>query len=369
MTVMAGAIITPALTEIAGQFPTAPDVLIKLIITMPALIIGVFGMLIGRLADQIGRKNLLVISLIIYGIGGFSGYFISDIYILLSSRAVLGLGVAGILSLATTLIGDYFSGQERHQFMGTQAAFMAVGGVVFLLMGGFLADLNWRYPFALYLSAFVLLPLVIAVLYEPDRASGYADQRESNGIDYRSIGLIYGLGFLGMLFFYIIPTQLPFLLQERLPVSNTQIGLAISTTTFTGAIASFSYGKIKRRLSYVHIYGALFSVMGIGYWVVAYASSYAGMLAGLATVGLGAGLLLPNCNLWLMELAPAAQRGRVIGGITAMYFWGQFSSPIIVAFAWSPVVLSRVFFDAAYLMWALVLGLFAFRLAVRKSCT
>jgi hypothetical protein len=48
---------------------------------------------------------------------------------------------------ATALIADYYVGAARGQFLGLQAAFMALGGVVFLTFGGFLADVNWRLPF------------------------------------------------------------------------------------------------------------------------------------------------------------------------------------------------------------------------------
>ncbi|MEM6611059.1 MAG: hypothetical protein AAF652_02180 [Cyanobacteria bacterium P01_C01_bin.72] len=54
------------------------------------------------------------------------------------SRALLGLSVAGIMTGVTTIIADYYVGQKRANFMGLQAAFMGLGGVVFLSVGGLL---------------------------------------------------------------------------------------------------------------------------------------------------------------------------------------------------------------------------------------
>ena len=332
MTVMAGAILAPALTEMAGFFSTSSDIVIKLIITMPALMIAIFGTVIGSLSDRWGRKNILIMSLVLYGAGGFSGYFFESIEWLLISRAVLGIGVAGIMGIATTLIGDYFDGPERSSFVGAQSAFMSVGGVVFLLAGGFLADINWRFPFIIYLSAFLLLPFVIAVLYEParERSPGTANSPLPviEGQTLRITALVYILGFLGMVFFYMIPTQIPFLLKERMDVSQTLHGLAIAVTTMTSALAALRYGVVKRQLHFSTIFVVSFVLMAAGYFCVALFQRCAGILTGLAIAGLGLGLLLPNSNLWLMNTADPNHRGKIIGGLSSAFFLGQFVSPL-----------------------------------------
>lgn len=354
MTVMAGAIIAPALTEIAKHFPESSDMIIKLIITMPALVIALFGTIMGTLSDKWGRKNLLVYSLIIYAIGGFSGYFINEIKLLLLSRAILGVGVAGIMSIATTLIGDYFVGEERNSFVGSQAAFMSLGGVVFLTLGGFLADLNWRFPFALYLAAFIILPFAMAILYEPTK-----ENKEQN-VTYKKVQnlntnnkiivLVYAIGFLGMVFFYMIPTQIPFLLDERLDISNTFYGLAIALTTLTGAVTSIKYGAIKKRFSFPKIFVFAFFLMASGYFFIAFNITYNGILLGLAIAGLGIGLLMPNCNLWLMEVVSVNNRGKIIGGISSTMFFGQFVSPLLIGILIVKFNLTMAFYISAGLM-------------------
>ena len=94
---MAGAIIDPGLPEMSKFFEgAAPQVYVKAILTMPAISIVLFSSLVGLLADRIGRKRLLLFALLVYGLSGVSGLVISNIYILLLSRFVLGIGVAGI---------------------------------------------------------------------------------------------------------------------------------------------------------------------------------------------------------------------------------------------------------------------------------
>lgn len=332
MTVMAGAVLAPALTEIAGFYSESSDMVIKLVITMPALMIAFFGTAAGSLSDRWGRKTILIISLVLYGVGGFSGYFFNSIEWLLVSRAVLGLGVAGIMSIATTLISDYFDGPERNAFVGSQAAFMSLGGVVFLLAGGLLADMNWRYPFIIYLGAFALLPFVIGVLYEPvkEREKGISSGASSAiaGQNLNITALVYTIGFLGMVFFYMIPTQIPFLIKERMTVSHTLHGMAIAVTTLTGAMTSLQYGTIKKRFHFSSIFVFSFILMAIGYYCVALFQTYTGILTGLAIAGFGLGVLLPNSNLWLMNTADPRNRGKIIGGLSSAMFLGQFISPL-----------------------------------------
>lgn len=55
---------------------------------------------------------------------------------ILVGRALLGLAVAGIISGFTTVIFDFFSGPKLDRFLGYQAAFRGLGGMVFLVIAG-----------------------------------------------------------------------------------------------------------------------------------------------------------------------------------------------------------------------------------------
>ncbi|MBD0313693.1 MAG: MFS transporter, partial [Microcoleus sp. T3-bin5] len=213
-----------------------------------------------------------------------------------------------------------------------QAAFMGYGGVVFLTLGGFLADIGWRIPFLIYLSAFAILPLVIFCLTEPDvesdRNSILAEDVEAK-LPIGTIALIYALTFLTMVAFYMIPVQLPFYLKSLGQVSNAQTGIAIAASTLASAIVSMRYGSIKTHLSFRGVLICLFLLMGLGYVTISLAKSYPVVVLGLIVAGSGLGLLLPNMNVWLNAKTPIASRGRVLGGLTTCMFLGQFCSPIV----------------------------------------
>ncbi|MEM1309020.1 MAG: MFS transporter, partial [Cyanobacteria bacterium P01_H01_bin.153] len=297
----------------------------------PALFIVIGSPIAGQLVDKIGRKPLLLGAAILYGLAGSSGFVLNSLFAILGGRALLGLAVAGIMVSATTLIADYYQGDDRANFMGLQAAFMGFGGVLFLSVGGFIAELSWRFPFLIYLFSWLLLPTIIFFIYEPSRPTVDVTGRApfpSVPLPLKLLGLIYGAVLLQQVAFYMIPVQLPFHLQQVASVGATQTGVAIACATLFSALASLRYGQVKRRFSYISILAMGFGLMGLGYLGIGLVSSYWLVLLILMPTGVGLGLMMPNLNVWVANEVPDAARGRALGGLTTFMFLGQFLSPI-----------------------------------------
>lgn len=353
MTMMAGAIVAPSLPQIKNIFIEVDhiELLSRLIITLPALIIAIFSPVIGYIADRIGRKKILLFSLILYSIGGTSGYFLNDIYYLLGSRIVLGIAVAGIMTIALTLVGDYFVGKERNSFMGIQGAFMGIGGVVFISFAGWLADQHWQLPFLIYLFSIPVFVLAIIYLYEPEVVKKQVNKESGKIIYNRGLAMvIYTLGFLGIVFFYMVPVQIPFLL-NKLHMSNSQIGYAISLATLSSAMVSMNYRRIKERFSFKTIYRFALLFMGSGFFIISQVSDYYAIMTGLMVGGLGTGLLMPTGNLWIMSIAPEKIRGTLVGRLSMFIFLGMFLSPVITQPLIAHFDVSSAFMMAAFSMW------------------
>ena len=153
LTIMSVITISPALPQMVIAFSdvTNAEFLVKLVLTLPALMIAIFAPITGRLIDRHGRLRILWLSLVLYAISGTAGYFLNNLYHILISRALLGISVGMSMTIVITLIADYFDGKERQKFVGLQIAFMSMGGILFIGLGGILADLSWRYPFLIYL--------------------------------------------------------------------------------------------------------------------------------------------------------------------------------------------------------------------------
>ncbi len=337
LTVMAGATVSPALPAMKQQFESAiadPDLrttLVKLVITLPALFIVIGSPIAGIIVDRFGRKSLLLISAILYGLAGSSGLYLENLIAILAGRAFLGLAVSGVMVSATTLIADYYLGPARAAFMGLQAGSMGLGGVLFLTLGGALAQRNWHLPFGIYLFAWLIVPLIMMFIVEPDRKAAQSTNPSETPIatPIAVLTIIYGLTTLSQIAFYLIPVQLPFFLDGLLKAAPTQSGMAIALCTLFSAAASLTYGKLKQRMEFVAFLPIIFGLMGIGYLLIGQSSNWAQALVGLAVSGMGLGILMPNMTVWLSSAVADAGRGKALGWLSTSMFLGQFLSPIV----------------------------------------
>ena len=329
LTMMAAAIIAPSLPNIALEFQDFPQVelLSKLILSIPALFIAIIAPFAGNYIDRFGRLQLLYIGLIGYAIGGTSAYFLHDLYLILGGRMVLGVSIGMIMTIAATLIGDYFEGESRQRFVGYQSAFIGLAGVIFMSLGGFLATLHWRVPFLIYLFSLCLIPLVFFFLKEPQ-----STVTTKGGASISSpplLKVLFLLGTLFMILFYLMPTQLPFLLETIGFTAPSYAGNALAINALGIVFSSFFYSRIKNSFSFPVVAWAALLMISSGYFLTGYSANFSMILAAVFLAGLGLGLFIANLNFWVLELSPHQIRGKNIGILTACLFLGQFLSPII----------------------------------------
>lgn len=339
LTVMAAATLSPALPALQAAFQDVENVdfLVRLVLTIPALFIAVSAPFSGILLDRWGRKPVLISALILYALAGVSGFVLQSLTGIIMGRALLGLSVAGVMSGFTTLIADYFSGQKLNRFMGYQAAVVGFGGVIFIMAGGILADVGWRYPFLIYLFSILVLVGVIFAITEP-KIEADANAEMGSGrtavFPWKNVALIYLVAFLSMMLFYIVPVQLPFYLTAVSDISSSQVGFALALQALAAAVVSLQFQRFKARLSNWAISALIFLLLGVGNAVIGLSANFLLVVAGLIISGIGLGFLIPNMNVWLVSAVSAEVRGRAVGGLTMSIFLGQFLSP----FASQPVI-------------------------------
>ncbi len=301
------------------------------LLSIPALFIVLAAPITGWLADHWGRRPLLIASLVLFTLSGVSGFFVSTFTGLFIGRAFLGLSVAGIKTATITMAGDYFKGDERARFLGFQGSAMKVGGVVFMLLGGYLASVHWSLPFWAYLLALLALPGAIWSLSESkpqkviDRPADAGDSIPILQVSYAFTG-----AFLASVLFYFSVVQMNFFLYDAFQLSNFYTGLTVAIGNTVSAIIAFKYVAVKARLSYVMIFALIFLFMSVGYFIVSVAPNYIVVLVGISCAGLGFGLIVPNQSSWIIEIVPAERRGFGVGLITTAMFLGQFAAPILI---------------------------------------
>lgn len=318
-------------------FPGEPDVffLVKFILlSIPALFIILSAPLVGWLSDNMGRKTLLNGSLLIFGISGVSGYFADSFFFMFVGRAILGLSIAGIKTATVAMVGDYYEGAERNKVIGWQGSAMKIGGVIFMLLGGYLANFSWQAPFLGYLVAYIVLPSGLIALSEslPKGAATDPSTQKDNlpGVPFWPATYVFISAFLASGLFFITPVQLPFFLKNSFQVTPFQMGLAIAVGNTVGALISLVYFKFKARLNFVAIYSFIFLTMAAGYYILTLAPNYNMSLLGMVVAGLGFGLYVPNHSSWILSIVSPKRRGFGVGLVTTAMFAGQFSAPILV---------------------------------------
>lgn len=324
--------ITAVVEAIFGE--TGPRFLVKFIVlSVPALFIIVGAPVTGWICDRWGRKPLLTVSLIVFGVSGVSTYWAESFWFMFAGRAVLGLAIAGIKTTTVAMVGDLFEGKERRKFLGWQGSAVKSGGLVFMLMGGYLAELDWQSPFLGYLLSFVLLPFVIFSIAEslPQTDSGKPAARtpiQIEGIPKGPAMLVFISATIASSMFFVTPVQLRFFYEDKFALSALYFSWAVVVGNGVGATIAIWYSKVKARMNYTAIYALIFGSMAAGYYALTLASEYYSSLLGMVIAGIGFGLYIPNQSYWIMAFTAPGRRGLAVGIVTTAMFLGQFLAAI-----------------------------------------
>jgi EmrB/QacA subfamily drug resistance transporter len=113
----------------------------------------------GSLGDRFGRKLALISGLIVFGLGSVFAALATDATTLIASRALMGLGAAGIMPTTLSILTNMFPSNERPKAIAAWAAVSGIGIAVGPISGGFLIE-----HFAWSSIFLVNLPVVIACL-------------------------------------------------------------------------------------------------------------------------------------------------------------------------------------------------------------
>lgn len=156
-----GTVVTVALPAIERDLGTSQADL-QWVVTAYTLTLGAFLLVGGRAGDSFGRRRVLVAGLIVFALGSGVAGFAHTTVLLLSARAVQGLGAAlAVPADLALLTATYRQERQRQRVLGYLSAAMDIGMVAGLVLGGLLtATVGWPWCF------FVVVPvgLVAAAL-------------------------------------------------------------------------------------------------------------------------------------------------------------------------------------------------------------
>jgi len=325
-TMMSNVAIITTLPRLKDYFVDVENIefLSRLMITLPSLSIALLAPFLGHLIYKVGRYKSAIVALFLFSIFGTAGLYLESIDMILLSRVLLGVTVAVLMIVSTSLVGDYFDGQARHKFMGMQSAFISLGGVLFVIGGGLLSDINWRYSFGIYIVGFILIPFVVKFLKENTL------QTSNIEVDFHpSLIGIYLLAFLLMIVFYILPTQMPFLIINHFGASGSIAGSIIALAFLSNGLGALTFSKLKKRFTFGTIYLIGMLIISIGFILIGLVIDVHLFFFTSPIMGFGGGILMTNISAWMLSRAHHTKRVKSSGYLTSSLFAGQFFSPII----------------------------------------
>lgn len=139
-------VLSTALPTIVGELDGVD--LMPWVITSYILTSTIVMPLYGRIGDQIGRRSLLVVAILLFMFGSIVGGLATNIYWLIIGRGVQGLGGGGLMLLSQAIIADVVPARDRGRYMGVMGSVFAVSSVAGPLLGGWLTEgPGWRWAF------------------------------------------------------------------------------------------------------------------------------------------------------------------------------------------------------------------------------
>lgn len=150
--------------------------------------------LYGKLADLYGRRPALTAGILLFLTGSVLCGLAPSMGWLILFRGLQGLGAAAILPLATTVVGDLYTLEERARVQGYLSSVWGFSAIVGPLLGGFLVQgLSWRWVF------FVNLPVGLLTLAGLHLFLHERVERRREPVDLAGSALLVGGGTLLML--------------------------------------------------------------------------------------------------------------------------------------------------------------------------
>lgn len=331
----------PALPSLIDHFKDHPHAreLVPLMVSAPGLAIAFTAGFAGWLVDKFGRVKPLTWATCFYGVFGVAPFFMSDLYWMFGSRLALGVCEAIIITAVNTLIGDYWEDKGRRDWLFLQGVMGPFFGAIVIRLAGPATEIAWNGVFLVYAVAFIIFIGMARYLSEPKvtQKANIDPQMVDPTAGPNSTPFPFGfLVFAGittlfasaMYYVFIISGGLVF--RELGVLEASRISELSAVPSLFVMVGAFIFRLLGERSNAIQI-GSCFLVLCGGLLIIGLAKSIPILIAGLVIQQTGAGMFVPSLIAWVQSKLPFQHRGRGMGIWASCFFFGQFSSPWLVA--------------------------------------
>ncbi|MBQ4915889.1 MFS transporter [Maribacter sp. MMG018] len=328
LTIMVGTVIAPSLSGIVQHknLGFSPGWLI----TLPSLGVVVFAPFVGRLLNRLGTLRLLSLGLIPYGVLGVIGAYITNDFLLILDRFLLGVATVTVQVSVTAYIAECFTGKERMKMIAWQGMAIELGGVIFLAIGGMLGEINWQFPFYIYLIALLCLFLVWKTLPKMQaNKEGEEVALDTNTKGAAKVWSIFGASLLAMMLFFIGFVTLPLYLPGSFGFGESETGYFMASISVVAILTASQMPKMVHMVGDGKTVALGFLFFMLGYVVLAISTSWLLLLLTIIFIGIGFGFTIPLLNHMMIEASMLQTQGKNLGLFSMGVFGGQFLSTFI----------------------------------------
>ncbi|MER2059941.1 MAG: MFS transporter, partial [Niallia sp.] len=230
---------------------------VSMIITVYSILAILLIPVAGYLSDHIGRKRVIIPSLIIAGIGGVisgvAAWLMDNSYwVILIGRALQGVGAAGAFPIVLPLVGDLFKSEEEvSSTLGIIETANTFGKVLSPILGAFLAGFIWFVPF-MSIPVFCLISIVLIMIFvkspkSKDKPLPFKEFiKHTKEILHQDKKWLYAIFFIGAIVMFVLFAELFYLsdiLEKHYHIKNVKKGLYLAIPLGALCLTSYITGK------------------------------------------------------------------------------------------------------------------------------
>ena len=227
--------------------------------TIPAMMITIFVLLSNGIIKFIGKKNTVLLGLLLIFIFGIVPAFTTNFKVVLISRLFLGAGIGLFNSLSISMISDFFDEEHRGTMIGLRTAFLNIGKALTTFISGYLLIYGIQYTFLVYALA---LPIfIIFLLYVPN-AENVNNKKVSIKFHKETIVLtlltfLVGISYMGA------TIKIPTLLAEKYHYQPDVARNLLTILALSGILSGVIFGILVKRFKNLTL-SIMLSFMTIG---------------------------------------------------------------------------------------------------------
>jgi len=306
----------------------------------------------GMLADRIGRRPVILVSLAAYALA-FGGYlFATSAWLLIVLRGLAGVFTAGLIPAMTGMVGDLAPENRRAQWIGIVNGGASAGWIAGPLLGGLLYDqFGYVVPFTVAIlmatGALVMAVFMVPETHKPGTHSGRLRLAWMSGwrmVPARSTVSLLMLITFGVMFAWaFIEPQFMFYAYDELSWTSSQLGLVMSMYGVSFMLGELFLGQLSDRLGRnpVLVLGLLlFSAQFVGLVLFRDATW---IVATFILAGLGNALYDPALSAFILDVTPPEHSAEMMGLKSTAGSLGSLLGPALVVML-TPFVSPQVVF-------------------------